>query len=435
MKTEKFLILILFLSIFTVSNAQKLNTSPMTRYGVGELYFQGNIRQLAMGKTGIGDFSSYNLTNLNPAAVSALKPNNVIFEVGAMQRISLFNNGTQQQWDNFSDIKYIYTGFRLFKWWHTSIGITPYSGAGYNVSSSDTITEGDYTNNFDIDYDGSGSINQLFWTNSFTLFKKISIAAKLNYTFGSFDRQSSITYSYTDTITSSTYDTSAYSFTSATIIKDRNIFKNITYDFGFNYHDTIEIKSKPVRFSIGAIFSNKQTINSYMTKILLRSVMLNNRSYSDSLFYDTVSSSYFNLPQTIGFGFNLSFPKFTIAGDYVTQQWSKTKIFGTKNFLNSQFIGLGMEYCKDPASTRYLRTIRYRLGAYDYSSYISFNDKQLKSQAITFGFGFPFQSAILNLGFVVGQTGSIDLGLKETFYEINLGVSLYDLWFVKRKFL
>jgi len=435
MKTKKLLLLLILTSIYTLSNAQKLNTSPLTRYGIGEIYFQGNIRQLSMGKTGIGDFSSYNITNLNPASVSALKPNNVIFEFGAMERISLFDNATLQQWDNFSNIRYIYTGFRVTKGWHTSLGITPYSGIGYKVESYDTVTVNDYSSNYYTQYDGTGSVNQFFWSNSFTFFKKFSLAAKLNYTFGSIDRQSSITLTKDDTIVSSANDTSLYSFTSATVVKDRNLFKNLTYDFGFIYHDTIRIHNKKIKYSLGAIYSNRQTINSYMTKITLRSVMLNNRSYSDSLFFDTVSTSYFNLPQTYGFGINISLPKMTFAFDYMTQQWSGTHIFDTDSYKNTQFIGFGLEYCNDPFSTRYYRTIRYRLGAYDYSSYISHNNSQLTSQAITFGVGLPFKSIIFNFGFVVGQTGNLDLGLKENFYEINIGISLYDLWFVKRKYM
>ena len=117
------------------------------------------------------------------------------------------------------------------------------------------------------------------------------------------------------------------------------------------------------------------------------------------------------------------------------RKWLGNSVLGENNFADSKFLGLGFEYVTDPFSTTYHKTIRYRLGAYQNNSYKIYNNNQINTQAITFGVGFPIKTVQLNLGFVVGKTGSIDLGLQENFYEFNLSVSLYDLWFVKRKFM
>ncbi len=423
---RKLLVIILIFVAFGLK-AQNLNTSPLTRYGVGELFFQGNVRQLSMGNTGLADYTGLHISPVNPALTGAIRPNNVIFEFAVMNRTSLYNNGQAKQWNNFSDIRHIYGGFRITRIWHTGFGMVPFSGTGYKVTVNDSTSIDGFTTPYTIEYYGHGSINTLFWSNSFTFFRKFTLGAKLNYNFGSFDHQTNIIFNYNKTDST---------FSSLTVLNDRNIFKKITYDFGFVYNDTIKIKSDPfVKVSIGGIYSNRQDVNSIMTKVVLRGVNYNGRSFNDSIFYDTVATSSFSFPQTYGAGLSLEFRQFTFSADYITRKWSDTQIFGNSGFADSRFIGFGGEYCRDKQSTRYFRTIRYRIGAFNYKSYVVYNNSQITTNALTAGIGLPFKSLMINLGFIYGQKGSLDIGWKENFYEVNFGITLYDLWFIKRKYL
>ena len=417
------ILIIIFIFVALGVKAQNLNTSPMTRYGVGELFFQGNVRQLSMGNTGIADYSGIHISALNPALTGAIRPNNVIFEFAVMNRSSLYNNGQAKQWNNFSDIRHIYGGFRITRIWHTAIGLVPFSGSGYKITVNDTASIDGFVTPYSVEYYGHGSINTLFWSNSFTFFKKFTIGAKLNYNFGSFDHKTSLIFNNDS------------AFTSVTVMNDRNIFRKITYDLGFIYNDTIKIKTKPfVKVSIGGIYTNKQKVNSVMTKIVLRGINYNGKNFNDSIFYDTVATSSFSFPQTYGAGLSLEFNQFTFSADYIARKWSNTQIFGNNGFADSRFVGLGVEYCRDKQSTRYFKTIRYRLGTFNYKSYVQYNNTQLTTSALTAGIGLPFKSVMLNFGFITGQKGNLNIGWKENFYEVNFGITLYDLWFIKRKY-
>jgi len=424
---KKISFILLVISTLAINNvlAQKLSTSPFSRYGVGEMFFQGDVKQMSMGNTAIADFNSYHLSAVNPANVSALKANSVLFEVGLFHKLSAFDNGTSLQINNTSNFSHILGGFRVARFWHTGFGLLPYSGVGYKVQVSDSLAIDNSISLITNNYEGTGGINRLFWTNSLTLFNHLYLGAKINYNFGNLSRQS------TTVISDSVY-------MSIAVIADRNFFHKFSYDFGFTFADTIFNKDEQqvFRYSIGGIFANQYSMSSIEQKFGIRSVSVYNRSFSDSIFYDTVGTSTIMMPQTFGGGLSMTYKNsLTFNFDYIISKWANSSILGETNFADSRFIGTGLEYCIAPLSTRYYKTIRYRLGAYQYDSYMIFNNQQLKTQAITFGFGFPVKAIQLNLGFVIGRTGSIDLGLQENFYQFNLGVSLYDIWFVKRKFM
>lgn len=422
---KKILLVILVVIISTnFISAQKLSLSPLTYFGIGEINFQGNTSQLSMGNTGIGNFTNFHISKVNPASISALGSNQAVFEFGLFHRISIFDDGTEPQLNNLSNFRYIYGGFRIASWWHTSFGISPYSSSGYKIIIKDSLQTGDYTSNYNLIYEGIGSINQVFWGNSFTIFNKLSFGANINYNFGSFDREQSVLM------------TTDSDFISITVSKNRNLIKKINFDFGLIYADTIRKNQKEfMRFSIGAIYSNKTNINSIETKYTYRNISYLGLSFTDSLNYDTIGNSKIELPQSLGFGISMTFNnKYTFAADYLYKKWAGNEILGQNNFNNSKFIALGFEYCESPLSSRYYKTIRYNIGAYQNNSYMSFNNKQVITQGLTAGIGLPLRTVMLNLGFTYGQTGSLDLGLKENFYEFNLGVTLYDIWFIKRKF-
>jgi hypothetical protein len=72
----------------------------------------------------------------------------------------------------------------------------------------------------------------------------------------------------------------------------------------------------------------------------------------------------------------------------------------------------------------------------------SINGRQLKTSAVTAGFGFPFLShktnSSLNISFQYGANGTGTSGdLKERFYSFSLGIiiapSSYEKWFKKYK--
>jgi len=81
--------------------------------------------------------------------------------------------------------------------------------------------------------------------------------------------------------------------------------------------------------------------------------------------------------------------------------------------------------------------VLYRFGAEYIGSYMIIDNIPINYGAITFGAGFPLKGVIsvLNASVELGQNGTTKKDLfRERFVTINLDLSLWDLWFRKRKY-
>ena len=106
-------------------------------------------------------------------------------------------------------------------------------------------------------------------------------------------------------------------------------------------------------------------------------------------------------------------------------------------YNDASSIGFGGYFIPNYSSfTNYFSRITYRAGLrYDQTGMIV-NNKEINNFGITFGFGLPLGSNFsnLNLGFELGRRGTTDAGLiEESYFKVNVGLSLNDKWFIKRK--
>ena len=68
------------------------------------------------------------------------------------------------------------------------------------------------------------------------------------------------------------------------------------------------------------------------------------------------------------------------------------------------------------------------------------NNQDLPEYGIAFGMGLPLkreQTTVpqLNIGFEYGKRGQTGNDLiEETFYKINIGITINDRWFIKRRY-
>jgi hypothetical protein len=107
----------------------------------------------------------------------------------------------------------------------------------------------------------------------------------------------------------------------------------------------------------------------------------------------------------------------------------------------SHSINGGFEFIpKYDAFNNYFKRIKYRIGARYKTSYLTVNEKDINEYGITFGLSLPMKrtdTAIpgLNFGLEYGKRGSAEGGLvEEKFVNFNLGITINDRWFIKRKY-
>jgi hypothetical protein len=86
--------------------------------------------------------------------------------------------------------------------------------------------------------------------------------------------------------------------------------------------------------------------------------------------------------------------------------------------------------------TSYWKRIVYRTGFRSEDTGVLFNNQPLKETGISFGVSLPMAGySNANIGLEFGKRGSKDNGLiEESYWNLIIGLSLNDIWFIKRKF-
>jgi long-subunit fatty acid transport protein len=143
---------------------------------------------------------------------------------------------------------------------------------------------------------------------------------------------------------------------------------------------------------------------------------------------------------TIGLGFGED-KKWFLGAEYSFQQLSsfENRFLSIENqtYKDASSYALGTFYVPDYASfDSYLKRVTYRAGIrYDMTG-IVVNEKEIDNFGITFGLGLPLGGSFsnMNLGFEWGKRGTTAADLiEEKYFRVNIGLSLNDRWFQKRK--
>ncbi|HAF28381.1 MAG TPA: hypothetical protein DCG75_04965 [Bacteroidales bacterium] len=432
---KRYLLIIGIIALTNIySFSQSITNSPYSRFGIGDIDRNGFNNSKAMGGLSTGLRANNQINYMNPAAISAQDTMSFIFDVGVQGIFKdMKSTSSTANFDDFS-FDHIAISFPIKRWWFASLGITPYSKIGYNIQQT-----GDYepidTVNLHYDYYGNGGINQLYLSNSFVLFKNLSLGININYLFGSIEQYNQAYLDRPDSY--------------ATVVADNISVKKLTYDFGLQYYNEFSDK---YFYVVGLSYSNKINFNSKKESAVLmtENFSLYNinvidylASYSSKI--DTISSSSTNnykveVPARYSIGFTTGIKNKLIIGfDYSYQDWKNIKSLNVNdNFGTDQSFNFGFEYTPGKFSLRdYYKRINYRAGAYLNNTYLKLNGEQIKNYGITFGLGFPLsnQRTSLNVSYSYGKRGTTANGLIEENYQtFGINITLYDFWFIKRKF-
>ncbi|MEZ5084494.1 MAG: hypothetical protein R2750_13775 [Bacteroidales bacterium] len=129
--------------------------------------------------------------------------------------------------------------------------------------------------------------------------------------------------------------------------------------------------------------------------------------------------------------------------DYIYDQWEDFRNYNVSDSLvNSHLFKAGGHYIPDVNSFSYFKRVDYRIGAHYSLSYLKLRGEQLTDFGITFGMGLPIRSvsirgsrSMVNLGFEFGSRGTLNKGLiKENYYLLHFGITIYERWFIKRRY-
>jgi len=417
-KVRRIIGVIVLLFVILSASAQTRITSPYSRFGVGELLFNQNYRNMGMGGIGIGYRSNQSVNYLNPASYTAIDSTSFVFEASFFSHYYQQQTLAQSQIGNYTSLANLSFSFPVTKWWGVGTGIKPFSAVGYKVLDS---TINDQVGTINYLYEGSGGINQVFIGNAFKPFKGFSIGVNASYLFGSIDRQSSV------------------SSDSIGFFLTQQIKSNQVSDWHFGFGTQYELNfSNNRKLIIGATFGPETKINTKQTETIRRS--LPGLTQFDTISHDPGQAGNLLLPAYWGAGIFARINNQWAGGfDFQQQNWANYEIFDTPGNLNNTFqFAAGVQHNPSVQTfSGFLSRLEYRAGFRYGQTYLNLNNQAINEFGISFGVGMPIRRTYngLNFGFEFGQRGTTDNNLiKENLYRINVSVNVYERWFVRRRF-
>lgn len=414
-KTKKMDFKRIYLAIVALSLAALLGAqtnSPYSRYGLGDTQQKASARIHTMGGAGIASQNKSDVNLVNPASLVAMDSTAVIFDIGFHANASMFTSGDDVETVYSGNLDYVSLMIPMTKFWFASATLVPLSSVGYDINSVIPYN-GKPDTYYLANYDGSGGMSLATMANSFKLPWGISLGAELGIMWGN----------HNETITES-YSGMDMGYT----IRDQIIYhKGLWASFGGQY----KLQLDKSHFIFGATYQPQTMLSSQKETSIVSSIEdIDEKTYG--AFSDT-------LPTAFGFGLSYNIDnKLTIAADYSVKKWAGSE-FGIdpQRLIDNQLFSLGGEYVPDFNSNKYLDRVAYRGGVHYETGGFTVAGKAVNSGYVSLGVGLPgrMNSTLISVGVEFGTIGGFsNKHLTETYGQLNVGLNLGEVWFVKPKF-
>ncbi len=400
---------------------QNHTQSPYSRFGIGELAPESFGMQLGMGNLGIGFRQNNTPSLMNPASYTAQDSVSFILHFGGSSRYSRFSSNSLTEKDWTVNLNHIVFSFPIIsKRWYSVLGLTPYSSTGYNLiqygqPDPDLGTTVDYRN------EGNGGLNRLVWGHG-VQYGNLSVGVNLSWLFGTISHKNSTSFPF-----------------------DANTLSIIS---------TRELLTKGFHFQAGAQYSHSwgdgnrltggltyEAANKLSVKETMLNTFINSQGYHDTISYFKDRKQSIRLPQAVGIGIFFNHKDQWLAGiDYSYRSWSDADFFFSNDTLSNagkisfgaQFVPIGQRSVR----SRYYQRVAYRFGAYLSDSYFTVRGEKPNNVGVTAGLGLPFRQdrSMFNISYSFETRGTKNKNLvRENLHIVSISLSLYDFWFLKRK--
>jgi len=418
--TKRILLLFCLVALHSIWS-QTGTGSPYSFGGLGEINYKGNHWSRAMG--GLEFYTdSIHIDFNNPASLGTLKLTN--FSLGIDYRVTNLKDNSSNQSISTSALNYLGVNIPT-KYFGFNFGVIPYSSVGYRLEYRDEQEGATEIQR----YDGNGGLNLAFLSAGFNLFEWWSVGASAQYGFGNITHRSSQLIENVDR---------------TSFLESNSSLSGLRYKFSTVLRIPIGLK----RLHFYSSYTPEATINSQNNE-LFTTLSTSTSSVGQQLAVDLslsgLDETVLIIPQklTIGLGVGKN-KKWFLGGQYETSNSSNFRndfvTLDGLSYEDGNKLSVGGFYIPSYGSlTSYWKRIVYRFGYFNETTGIQVQGGSLTDSGITFGVGLPalrlgsFSNA--NLGVTLGSRKTPDSNLmKENYWQIKLGFSLNDLWFIKRKY-
>ena len=396
--------------------AQEGTSSPYSFYGIGDIKFKGSVENRSMGGISVLP-DSIHINIQNPAQLAGLKLSGLALGGTYANTKSLSED--QEGKSRRTSLDYMAIGLPLGKI-GIGFGLIPFSSVGYKISKT---TEASSQNSGSIKkYNGIGGVNKVFLGFGYSLTKKINIGVNMQYNFGTIET------------TGLLYQTDIENGT-----RETNISKlsGVNFDIGATYQT--KLKGKLSLFG-SLIFTPESKLKLSNTLNIQTVPLLSSSGITE---IESKSNSTIKLPSKLALGAGFGEIKKWLLGTEVTFINNSVMSNRFNNITNSSFensirYSLGGYFIPNYNSyATYYKRIVYRGGLRYENTGLVIENKSITDFAANVGLGLPLIGTFtnVNIGLEVGKRGTTYNNLvQENYFNISVGLSLSDKWFVKRKF-
>ena len=397
--------------------------SPYSLNELGEINFLGNVSNLSMGGIDSAiDSIEFNINN--PSSLAKLKTTNYL--IGTFYKSTGISNVNSTDNINTANINYIAVGIPT-KRFGFGFGVLPYSSVGFNLQSTDEYNTANSINSRLFGADGN--INRAFVSIGLPLLKYLSLGASANYNFGKFNYEKfnlieNVNYGIFSN-SSSEISGFTYNFSSNLSIPLKNDFKlNLVY----SYYPDGDLDS----FNIESLYTSNTSSITLESLGDFVDVDLNSRG---------LENTKLPVPKKSIYSLGLEKKNSWFIG---FQYESKLSSNFENVFLDAQNVSyrdanslsIGGYIIPDSSSlTSYWKRVKYRFGIKNEKKSIIVNNLPINHFSLNLGLGLPIAGlSKANLGLEIGKVGDNNSLVKENYFALRLGLSLNDVWFIKRKY-
>lgn len=422
-KPALLLLTILVLLFANAAIAQDRISSPYSRFGIGELFQNTHVHNMAMGGISQAVYTPFFINPANPSSYAGFDTLSFIFDVSLHGRLTNLRTSTISQSADYASLGNLLFGFPVTSYWNASFGLLPYSATGYKMMEHKTDSVFDNYNNI---YEGSGGTNQFYIGSSFNLTKNLIIGANAAWLFGSMEHN-----------TATEFPDSLYFFdsktTKATYVGD------FLFNYGIMYHKE---KASGFHYTLGASFTAQTDINTTADNIsyTYTGTSTGVENIRDTIDFTSGTKEKITLPMALGAGISIGKSKTWLVGaDFNFREWEKFKFSAAPDKLvnNMQFALGGFYNPSSSTVSNYFSRVTYRAGIRYSNGFLQLRNQRIDEFGISFGVGLPLPrtNSTINLAVEAGSRGTEKANLiNENYVKFTLGLSIFERWFVIRKY-
>lgn len=396
-------------------------SSPYSRFGLGDIS-TGSPNTILKGMGGVSNaMSGRTLLNPNnPASYASLDTLSFVFDAGFYIKTANYSTNKLTEKGSNASFDYASVGMSLSRWWKIGLGIMPYSNREYNV-----ITDHYDLGFYNVAFQGEGGISKVFFANGFKITKDLSVGVTASYIFGTLIDNTTIYFP------DSTY-----------YLNGRRSIDMRISDFKFDYGLMYKLPISSCDVTLGFTYTQGSDIAS-KRDLFIRNMFKGYGNLAenpiDTLQYIEDEIVNISLPHGFGGGVSVGKKGWLVGADFNWAGWKDFEMNGVNDSLqNSWNVAIGGSFKPESTSiSKYYKKITYRAGFHFDQTYYNVYGQSINKYGVTLGVGLPVPRSLTSFNVAVefGSMGTTKNNLvKETYFNISISMSIYDRWFMKKKY-